>query len=398
LEDATDSYANTAFGFRAGANVTDGESNVFFGPITGNAITHGDRNTIIGDTSGPWTNDISRGVFIGYNAGWYETNDDRLHIGVDKNNTLIYGEFDNKKLEIRGDLTIGEGAAGVDYTLTFDGESNDGVVTWMEDEDYFKFSDDVNLDTLTASSAVYTDASKTLTSTAPTSGTIGYWDRTGTLLSPDTAGDEVQADGGLIINKTSGLGIKVDTTTPTFGWRDILGAIRTRGVGATDPNDTTYRNGLKGYTFAVNDEAWIEYHIPHDYVAGTDIHLHFHWSHNSAIVTGGTATWGYEITYAKGHNQAAFPASVTGTFSPNASTTQYQHMVSEIQISASSPSGSQIDSDDIEPDGIILCRVYLSANGITSSGAVPDPFLHEVDVHYQSTNIGTKNNSPNFYS
>jgi len=38
---------------------------------------------------------------------------------------------------------IGIGAAGVDYTLTFDGETNDGVLTWMEDEDHFKFSDDV---------------------------------------------------------------------------------------------------------------------------------------------------------------------------------------------------------------------------------------------------------------
>lgn len=38
-------------------------------------------------------------------------------------------------------VNIGKGTAGVDYTLTFDGETNDGVITWMEDEDYFKFSD-----------------------------------------------------------------------------------------------------------------------------------------------------------------------------------------------------------------------------------------------------------------
>lgn len=43
-------------------------------------------------------------------------------------------------------LTVGVGAAGVDYTLTFDGETSDGVITWMEDEDYFKFSDDVLID------------------------------------------------------------------------------------------------------------------------------------------------------------------------------------------------------------------------------------------------------------
>lgn len=39
------------------------------------------------------------------------------------------------------------GANGdVDYALTFDANSNDGVLTWMEDEDYCKFSDDVLMD------------------------------------------------------------------------------------------------------------------------------------------------------------------------------------------------------------------------------------------------------------
>ena len=40
-------------------------------------------------------------------------------------------------------LTFGAATAGTDITITFDGESNDGVLAWMEDEDYFKFSDDI---------------------------------------------------------------------------------------------------------------------------------------------------------------------------------------------------------------------------------------------------------------
>jgi len=44
-------------------------------------------------------------------------------------------------------ITIGDATAGTDIALTFDGESNDGVVTWMEDEDYFQFSDDLLLTT-----------------------------------------------------------------------------------------------------------------------------------------------------------------------------------------------------------------------------------------------------------
>ena len=40
-------------------------------------------------------------------------------------------------------ITIGDGTAGTDIAVTFDGETGDGVLTWMEDEDYFKFSDEV---------------------------------------------------------------------------------------------------------------------------------------------------------------------------------------------------------------------------------------------------------------
>ena len=43
--------------------------------------------------------------------------------------------------------TFGVGTAGTDIVMTFDGETNDGVITWMEDEDYFQFSDDILLTT-----------------------------------------------------------------------------------------------------------------------------------------------------------------------------------------------------------------------------------------------------------
>ena len=35
-------------------------------------------------------------------------------------------------------LTFGAGTAGTDITITFDGETSDGIMYWMEDEDHFK--------------------------------------------------------------------------------------------------------------------------------------------------------------------------------------------------------------------------------------------------------------------
>jgi hypothetical protein len=43
-------------------------------------------------------------------------------------------------------ITLGTGA-DTDVAVTFDGNTSDGVLTWMEDEDYFQFSDDILMST-----------------------------------------------------------------------------------------------------------------------------------------------------------------------------------------------------------------------------------------------------------
>lgn len=64
---------------------------------------------------------------------------------------MLWYDTDEPEPEI---FVIGDGAAGVDFQLSFDGETNDGVITWKEDEDYFQVADDVLLDeTLTVSGA-----------------------------------------------------------------------------------------------------------------------------------------------------------------------------------------------------------------------------------------------------
>ena len=60
----------------------------------------------------------------------------------------INGTVDISGLAVlSANTTIGAGVAGIDYTLTFNGADNDGVITWAEDEDYFTFSDDVLMST-----------------------------------------------------------------------------------------------------------------------------------------------------------------------------------------------------------------------------------------------------------
>lgn len=188
-----------------------------------------------------------------------------------------------------------------------------------------------------------------------------------------------------------------------FGWNDLLGTPNIKTIGANDPAWNVYRGTIRQYQFSQvsMNELWFNYHIQHDYKPGSDLYVHVHWSQN-VVDTGGTAgapgqaKWYMDVTYAKGHNQAAFIAPITTSVVGTASGTQYQHMLNEVQLTAASPSGSQISSSIIEPDGVIIVRLYRDAADAADT-LNQGPFLHFCDMHYQTDRVNTKNKAPNFY-
>jgi len=194
-------------------------------------------------------------------------------------------------------------------------------------------------------------------------------------------------------------GIKVDSLgTPDFGWHDLQGHIDIDHNDANCAAWATYRGQLRQLQCPEGKHGFVSFHLPHDYLMGSDLFIHVHWSHTSATLTGGSLTWAFETTYAKGHNQAAFSAPVICSIVQAANTTRYQHMIAETALSIPGGSGSQLDTDDIEVDGLIFCRLYLDSNDLTDSVAPPDPFVHFVDIHYQSTGVPTKNRAPDFWT
>ena len=76
-------------------------------------------------------------------ANKIEFRDPAIHI-----NSTADGELDivaDGTIFLTADaITFGEGTE-TDIVLTFNATSNDGLITWMEDEDYFQFSDDILL-------------------------------------------------------------------------------------------------------------------------------------------------------------------------------------------------------------------------------------------------------------
>ena len=95
-------------------------------------------------------------------------------------------------------LTFGLGTAGTDVVITFDGETGDGVFSWMEDEDYFKFTDDVLM-----------NSTEKL-----------YFQDTGTYIFSNADGDlDIVSDGTAVdsINLESAGGITLDAGTAGSG-------------------------------------------------------------------------------------------------------------------------------------------------------------------------------------
>ena len=442
-------YQNVLLGYRAGRLITTGYDNICIGPFAGERLTEGFENTILGTAAGAFLTTGDRNTFIGFSAGQgtilennntyigfqagfpNQTGEDNTAIGRNSGRVSVSGDGNtwigmrtgNTGTGFTYSIAIGYhadatasnqmvvGSVEAPITAMYLGEG----VTSATPQDLTINATGGSGTNIAAGDLILAGGRSTgdadpgniilQTSTVGASGSTLQTLATRATLSDNKItfvdGFDVALGntGFLIFDKASGNGIKVNTATPGFPWRDLLGDVFARNTGASKPALATYRDTLTEYQFAAGDEEYFKYHIPHDYVAGTHLHLHVHWSHNATTVTGGTITLEYEISYAKGWNQAAFGASVTTTYAGTPSTTQYQHIISEVQISATSPSASQIDSDDLEPDGVIIARLKVTANNMTvSGGGVPDPFIHYVDIHYQSTNIGTKERSADFYT
>ena len=227
----------------------------------------------------------------------------------------------------------------------------------------------------------------------------------GSLLTPTEADNNIKElrDGNVARTPAASAdtGLKVgDYATGTYGWHDIIGNIHIDEDDVNAPKFTLYRGvRTKARQFLpTTTEGLVDFHIPHDYVLGTPIHIHIHWSHASTLVTGGSVTWGFELMHSKGHNQGAFNTPVNIAIVAPTSTVQYQHRIDETIASSSGGTATTLDTNLLEPDGIIQGAIYLDSNDLTvSGGGIPDPFVHFVDIHYQSTGVPTLNRAPNFY-
>jgi len=71
-------------------------------------------------------------------------------------------------------------------------------------------------------------------------------------------------------------------------------------------------------------------------------------------------------------------------------------MIAEVAFTSDGGDATHIDRNAIQVDGLLLVRVYTDSTDPNDT-LNQSPFVHFVDIHYQSSNTGTKNKAPNFY-
>lgn len=189
-------------------------------------------------------------------------------------------------------------------------------------------------------------------------------------------------------NEVDGNFTDLDTRTEQ-GWRDNVIEMTTRG-GLTEPPRSVFRDGIYLLQFSHLDlmEVFGNFHIDHDYALGTLIYPHVHWSTNTTDT--GTVRWGIEYTVAKGHQQASFPATTTVYVEQASTGTAYMHYVAEVST------GNAISGVNIEPDTLILMRVFRDAGHANDTFNAP-VYGIALDLHYQADRATTPNKAPNFY-
>ncbi|MCK4654139.1 MAG: tail fiber domain-containing protein, partial [Candidatus Cloacimonetes bacterium] len=119
---------NTAFGSYTLYHNTSGEYNVGIGNNTNYFNQEGSQNTIIGYKAGRGTGYHSKSgnIFLGYKAGYYETESNKLYIeNSDGFPPLIYGEFDNNYIKINGSFEV----AGILYDDDHDAGTSGQVLS-----------------------------------------------------------------------------------------------------------------------------------------------------------------------------------------------------------------------------------------------------------------------------
>jgi len=190
-----------------------------------------------------------------------------------------------------------------------------------------------------------------------------------------------------------------------YGWHDLKGEVMPHTFGLYAARRIPFLNTVTAWAHPPSARGDVTYHLPHDYTPGTNLYIHVHWGHNGTNISGNFKV-NFDISYARRGPQTLISEWTTPIHSSLLISNvdilevpRYDHRVDEILLSTPGGAPNLLNTDMIEVDGVIV--VNYQVEEIPSIGGSPSenyPFIFYIDIHYQTTNIGTVLKDPGFYS
>jgi len=170
------------------------------------------------------------------------------------------------------------------------------------------------------------------------------------------------------------------------GYEDLkpTGGLLPSGAAKPSQPNTIGIHELYEFSGTVNERLTNVYHLPHDFVEGTDLFFHVHHL-PTAATPAGVVKWRFHYQYAQGYKFGQFSntdltqdieVDLTGVV-------QYSHVINEGVAINDATVGSVLRTDGI----LIVTVERLAAD---DSNNAPQIFL-ELDVHYKSDKTATVN-------
>jgi hypothetical protein len=344
-----------------------------------NVLNGADENTATGAYSGFSVTTAARLILLGAYAGYRQTTasdrflvDNRLRAdaATELTHALIYGVMganpEDQALTINVDaLNVGTDA-DADVVMTWKANSNNGVLTWMEDEDYFQFGDD----------ALFPDNEAIKFGTGVDMDI--YYDGTDGHIRTDlVAASDLNIDCGT--NKT------IELQTPVY--EDLQVSISNIRVPAANaPTERLYAFGIGGGVtfpalgFTVNDYLYFDVQTHHAMKLNTALDNHLHFTLPNTTDIGDKFQFQLDVIAAGIDTQWAAPTGTpfTSEHTIVANDNTYHRLMEMADIPASNDTVSTI----------YKCK--LTRIAATGDEYASEVYISFMDCHYQKNTMGSR--------
>lgn len=254
--------------------------------------------------------------------------------------------------------------ANTDLVVNFIGTDNSGVYSWLEDEDHFKYDDDIRMGSAekvffrNSNIGIYSQAVTFLDLFAIGSVRIGD-----SSAGAPTNYANFAPDGELILVGTARVLRSVDFEPD---------ALKKGGVGPADGTEDSFP--LHDYDSTNDESVYVHWEIPHDYASAGEIHIHTEWFVDTAPGAAANVTWGVEYKKQSIGDNFDFGAGTTTVIVNDAITTGTPANDKKIHSSAQ----IQLTTTGFEPMDVVLIRIFRDADA--SEGGATDNFGSDVRV------------------